>query len=282
MVPTEMAKPTSLQSPDRLVHACVNGEEVTYDSPAPPVAAFLERVRRAAADPKVTENDLIALIYGRENPLLDHTMLPGQSMVTPAVFEHPVYRVLTDLLDRKRVALGALDLERARAQFTLTVTEAAEQLGISPQAVRKAVEARRLAAWREGSQWLLDPRGVNAFKLTRDAKDKHQGPSPHLVVRIGNAPGASFQLKHPGELEERTRAGGNVVTGVLTRWKRVAVLTSAEQGDAKTQRLWILEPGGEQQEVTLGDFYARGRFTVVEKINNSEKARAAWKAFEAE
>jgi excisionase family DNA binding protein len=265
-------------------HTCVNGERITYGPLGPAEAAFLERVRQASVDPAVTENDLIALIYGRDNPLLDHTMLPGHAMVTGAAFEHPAYQVMVDLLGWKRVQLGTLDLAAARARFTLSVADAAEVLGITPQAVRKAIKARHLASWRDGEQLFLDPRSVAAFKTTRATSYQGQGVGkpPRLAVRVGNAPGVSFKLKHPGELEDRTSAGGNVVAGALARWKRVAVITSAEEGDRKGQRFFVLEPGSEETELALGDFYVRGRFTVVEKINNSAKARDAWKAFTAE
>jgi hypothetical protein len=261
-----------------LVHECVNGEQIGYPAPAPAVAKFLERVRRAAADAKVSEDELLALIYGRENPLLDHTALPGRSMVTPAVFANPLYRVLVDLLDRKRVQTGALDLERARARYTLSVTDAAAHLGVNATAVRKAIGAGRLPAWRADGQFWLDPATVAAFEVDR------RGPAPRLAVRVGSAPGVSLRLKHAGALEGEVRVeGSNVVTGRLAQWKRVAVMTTAERADGtKNVRFYVLEPGGPEADISLGTFRVQGRFTVAQTVNNPQKAAEAWKAFEPE
>jgi hypothetical protein len=273
-----MAKKTTTTDPavPQTGHLCVDGTVLKFDPPAPAVAAFLERVRRASEDPKVSEDQLVALIYGRDNPLLDHAMLPGHSMVTKEVFENPVYHVMCDYLGRKRVQLGTLDLAAARARFTMSVPDAAAKIGIHETAVRKAVATRRLASWRADGQIWLDPRAVAAFEVTR------RGPPPRLQLRVGSAPGVSFRVKHPGALEGRTEPAANVVEGTLTAWARVGVMFSAERGDTKGQRFFVLEPGGEETELKLGDFYVKGRFTVVEKVNNSERARAAWKAFEAE
>jgi excisionase family DNA binding protein len=219
---------------------------------------------------------LIALIYGRTNPLLDHAMVPGHSMVTAAVFENPIYHVLTDLLGRKRVQVGTLDLAAARARFTMTVGEAAERLGVNATAVRKAIAARRLVAWKDGPAWWLDPTTVDSFQLAR------RGLPPRLEVRMGNAPGVALRVKYPGDLEGEDRPAANTVAGTITHWKRVAVLTSMERDDGeKGQRLFILEPGGKESEVKAGDFYVRGRFTT-KKVNSSERAREQWKEFEPE
>ena len=271
-----MVKATADAPDAMLAHECVNGERVEYPAPAPAVARFLERVRRAADDPAVTEDGLIALIYGRENPLLDHTMMPGRSMVTPAVFANPLYRVLVDLLDRKRVQSGALDLAKARARYTLSVTDAAAQLGINATAVRKAISAGRLPAWKADGQYWLDPASGASFEVER------RGPAPRLEVRMGSAAGESLRVKFAGALEDQAHPLANTTTGVLTHWKRVAVMTTATRGGEKSARLFVLEPGGPESEVALGCFHVRGRFTIAEKINNPQKAAEAWRAFEPE
>ncbi len=47
---------------------------------------------------------------------------------------------------------------------TLTVTEAAAQLGITDRAVRKAIAAGRLKAKRSGAVWLIDTHDINVYK----------------------------------------------------------------------------------------------------------------------
>lgn len=250
-------------------YTTINGETLTYEAPGGALAAFLERVQAAANEPTVSENDMIALIYGRENPLLDHAMLPGRSMVTAAAFERPEYRVMTDLLGRKRIALGLLDVEKARARYTLSPAEAAERLGIHVSAVRQAIANHRLAAWFEDGRAYLDPLSVDSFQLAR------RGPSPRLEIRSGSAPGFSFRFKAPTQLEDSKKEGA-YRTGVLPQWKSVAILF----GTDADYRFFSLEPGGKEQEIQAGGCYVRGRFTVVERINNPRKAQEAFAAFE--
>jgi len=255
-------------------HLCVNGEVIEYPTPSTEVGAFLSRARMACEDPKVTPNELIALIYGRSNPLLNHSLLPGHSMVTKAVFENPVYHVLADLLGRKEIQAGLVDLKKVRSRFTMTVTEAAEKLGVNTSAIRKAIGSRRLDCWKEGGQYFLDPRHVDNFRVDR------RGPSPRLQVAVGGAKGISLSVKHTGNLSDTSKKEGILSGTLATHWERVAVLTSASEGEEKSQRLFILEPGGEENVVELGPLFVRGRFRVASKENNSRLALDAWKEFE--
>jgi excisionase family DNA binding protein len=259
-------------------HETLEGRTLTYET-TPEQAAFLARVQAAAADPAVSENDLIALIYSPENPLLDTTMLPGRGMVTKAVFDNELYHVFTDYLGRKRVQLGALDLNAARARYTMTVSQAAERLGMSASAVHQAIQAWKLPAWRKEGQIYLDPEGVESF-LESKRHVPRRGPPPRLTVRLGSATGMTLQLKAPGELENRIASEpAGSVEGLVTSWKRVGVLFGGHEGKV---RFCVLEPGGEENEVKHGPFYVRGRFSITERVNNPQKARDAYKAFEAE
>jgi hypothetical protein len=260
------------------MHTTLSGHLIEY-TPTPEVAAFLDRMRAMLEDPRVTENEMIAAAYGRENPMLEPYPIGDRGMVTRATLENPAYHVLADLLVRKRVAQDGTDVAAIAAQHTVSVTEAAHQLGIHESAVRQAIAARRLSSWlKDGKHWLR-PEAVASFQVgTRGPKPAESrevgGP---LQIRLGNAPGASFRVRYPGALEQEQRVGAHTITGTLPAWRRVAVLAGGE-GD---QTLYVLEPGGEENEVAHKGFSVRGRFRVAEKITEGHDARAAWKAFRA-
>src|SRR5690606_15916627 len=83
-------------------HLTVSGHTIEYEANAP-TARFLARVQALLDDPRSTEDEMIALVYGPDNPILDKTIFPGRGAVTPAVLAPPVSRVLTAHLARKRV-----------------------------------------------------------------------------------------------------------------------------------------------------------------------------------
>ena len=153
----------------------LSGQNIEYPDPSPPVARFLARVRLAANDPNVSLSGLIELIYGPDNPLLDNMMLPGRSMVTKAVFANPVYHVMADQIGVKEVQLGLLDMNAARECYTLSVPQAAKRLGITPSAVRSAINAHRLAGMYDNGQWWIRPESVDSYKVsTRGPKRRRQ------------------------------------------------------------------------------------------------------------
>jgi hypothetical protein len=97
-----------------------------------------------------------------------------------------------------------------------------------------------------------------------------------LCFRAGSAGGKSLHLKHaPGGVVPRLD-GGRGAEGVISTWRRVGVFTGAT-GRA---RFVVLEPADRgEAEIAFGEFYVRGRFRVVEKINNAKRASEAFKAF---
>ncbi|MCI0703076.1 MAG: helix-turn-helix domain-containing protein [Planctomycetia bacterium] len=152
----------------------MSGETIEYPTPAPDVAAFLSRLHLAAADPTVDIHQFIALVYGDENPILDRTFIPGRPMVTLAVFENPIYRVMSDLIGVKRVQLGLLDPEKVAAAYTISVKDAAKQLGITESSVRAAITARKLAAHMRNGQWYTRPEAVAAYKVSNRGRKKRK------------------------------------------------------------------------------------------------------------
>jgi excisionase family DNA binding protein len=250
------------------------GEDLEYDTPTPAVRAFLARVIDASADPRVSESELVELIYGAEDPILKQGVIPNHGLVTRETLADPLYHVLTDLLGRKRVQLGTLDPERAAGEYTITVTEAAERLGVHPSAVRQAIQAHRLDAVKRGGIHLLKSRSIDSYRVSRRGP-KPAEPEPALEVVVGNDEGGSFRLRVIGGEVEETGRKGHRVSGIVRSFARAAVIS----GGKGAYRFFELEPADAEEELAVGAFSVRGRFTIARKENNARRANEEWKAF---
>jgi hypothetical protein len=260
-------------------HTTVSGHVIDYPEPEPKVAAILKRLARMADDPKATEDQMVALAYSSENPLLGPDLFPSRGAVTKETLLKPAWHVMQDYLARKYIAENGISLDKLAEEYTMTMSEAARHLGIQPSAVRLAVQTSRLPAWVKDGTYYISPKALDSYEVTKT------GPAPQLRVRvaplavcIGNAEGKSFRLKHPGELADKTDVeGGHIVAGRIARWRRVAIL-SGRRGD---YRFAEIAPAETENEYRFGPFYVRGRFDM-KKINDSERAYDAWKAFQPE
>jgi len=254
-------------------HTTINGRTIEYE-PTTAELRFVERVEAAVTNAAISEADLRSLIYGPENPLLDQQA--GYSFVTPAAFDAPVFRVALDLLDRKRIAAGSLDVERTAARYTLSVAAAAERLGVVDSTVRMAVREGRLPSWIKGGDIFLAPESVDSYEVSR------RGRPPKLLVTCGSKDGASMRIRVIGGELEVARKEGGLVEGQVAAWSQVAVITGAKReardGTSETTyRYWLLEPGGPERRVELAPFKVVGRFTEKEK-RNGKAASEAWHA----
>lgn len=155
----------------KITHRTVTGHLVEFEAP-PKVATFLRRLEDAVAEPKVTERELTGLAYSNENPFLDHTMFPGRGAVTKEVLADPAYRVMTDLLFRKRIVELKIDVSKIEARYSMTPGEAAAELGVTEGAIRQAIAARRIASWYRDGRHYLDPRSLSSLELTAAAGKK--------------------------------------------------------------------------------------------------------------
>jgi hypothetical protein len=160
-------------------YTMLSGETVQYPDSPDEVTSFLAKVRLAAADPNVSVNQLTELIYSDENPLLDTTILPGRAMVTKKVFENPVYHIMADQIGVKQIQLGLVKKEDWDAQFTVSVQEAAEQLAITPGAVRAAITAKKLAGRLRNGQWYMHPNSIDSYKVSNRGRRKSTEKRTH-------------------------------------------------------------------------------------------------------
>lgn len=275
------------------IHVTLSGHEIRYDDPGPELEHFLQRAQRLAENPEVTEGELVALVYSRENPILDHSIFPGRGTVTREVLDRPEYAVLQDLLFRKEVQQRAIDVRAIEARYTLTPGEVAERLGVHVSAVTKACQERRVSSWVKGRRYFLDPGALAPLE-----QGKRRGPAPGggprlvaepgrfdvkgrpttLSYRAGQEAGAVLRVRLPGPAGEAVEPSSKAAPaeGQVKAWRRVGVL----HGRAGKLRFFELEPASEDGEVKLGALYVRGRFRVVEKVNNAKAAREAWEAFQ--
>jgi hypothetical protein len=74
-----------------------------------------------------------------------------------------------------------------------------------------------------------------------------------------------------------TGKDGSVTTLEVDRFQRAAVNTTG----ATTVRVFVLEPADDENRIEWGKLGVRGRFKVVETIERTNDAVAAWKAFRA-
>jgi excisionase family DNA binding protein len=261
-------------------YTLLSGETVEFATPTGKLGSFLRGVISAMKDPSVSEAELNDLVHGPQNPLLDHAVVPGKAVATADVYRDPIYHVMLDCIARKR--FPQTTTAAARERYTMTVPEAARQLGISESAVRQAIYATRLRAHKDGGTYYLDPRSVASYRVSRRGprrrEERSQGPpGAVLEARIGSGPDASFRVKHSGEELELSEKRGAERTGTIPGgWRRMAILGISKD----LSRYWEIEPAEGESMLDFEGFYVRGRFRVVETVSSLPKARAAFKAFE--
>ncbi|WP_437596500.1 helix-turn-helix domain-containing protein [Sorangium sp. So ce590] len=262
-------------------YTLLSGETVEFATPTGELGTFLCRVLAAARDPSVSEAELTELVLGPENPLLDRTAVAGRSIATAEVYRDPAFHVMLDCLARKRLPPESA-VATPRTRYTMTVPEAAQQLGISESAVRQAIYAGRLRASKEGGTYYLDPHAVAGYRVSkrgprRQDQDAKGPPGGTLDARIGSGPDASFRVKHSRDDFELTEKRGPEWTGrIPAGWRRIAVLGTSKD----RSRYWEIEPAEGESVLHFEGFYVRGGFRIVETVSSTQRAVAAFKGFQ--
>jgi hypothetical protein len=265
-------------------YTTASGHRIEYEA-SPKVAAFLRRLEEMVEDAKVSTQEMTGLAYSSENPILDHGIFPGRGSVTRQVLDDPAYSVVTDLLFRKQLAEDGTSLEKIAVKYSMTVTEAAAELGMSAGAVRQAIAAKRIGSWLKGGQHYLNPKALTSLEIgTRNPV----GPRPKpvaaaaaggpLEVLMGSKEGATFNVRAKDRIDV-DRQSGHTNHGLIARWERVVVRSVGETG---SKRAWVIVPGDKENEIAFSGFYVRGRFTVASSTNNPKAADELWKTTQPE
>lgn len=246
------------------LHTTIYGRDISYDSGSDQVEQFLRRLKAAANDAEVSHDQMIALVYGPENPILDHQMAPGRSMVTKEVLGSPLYKVMTDLLGLKQVNLGLLDLEKIRASYTLDVAAVAGRIGKTVQAVRNMIESDRLPGlWHKG-QWWVNPESLT--RLIESESIQVKAENQPVEFNMGSVPGASMSIRcFGGELVIQGKKSNLVHGKFPAKWERAVVKTTTDDGARAFELLPDMGPG----ELKHKDMWIRGPFRVSKKVNRN-------------
>ncbi|MGE3636423.1 MAG: helix-turn-helix domain-containing protein [Sandaracinaceae bacterium] len=235
----------------------------------------------AAGDPSTGIEAMTELVYSADNPLLaasSSTVLPGRGAANASTWASPHWHVMLDLLEAKRNQIAETS--------TLPLADAAELLGLSEDAVRKAAITGTLAGEKRGNRWFVTPGSVATYR--ERVQRRGRWPATPLRVRCGSEDGYSLSVRsaEPGS-QERVRKG--VVDVTIPQFERVLVRLrwTAEDG-TKARRVLVLEPDPSAEPFTYRwpqvdggpGFFVEGRFRIAQKFNNGAKAAEAWKAIE--
>lgn len=268
-------------------HRTLAGDELEYPEPDGELAPFLERVREAAGDPAIATVAMVELIYGADNPLLaprssSPVALPHRGTATAQTWANPVWHVMLDLLEAKRIAV-------VEATASLRLEEAGELLNLTPDAVRKAVLVENLTGEKRGNRWYVTPGSVATYRdrvLRRGRR-----PATPLRYRCGSASDYGMDVKTAEEPRFVRRVRKGVTEFELDDFERVLVRLRRKRADGtKTQRVLVLEADPTVEPFrfrwpTTGaapGFFVEGRFRDVKKVNNPAEARAAWRELQPE
>lgn len=150
-------------------HKLLSGETIGLEDVEARDVAFLKNLQRMATS-GISFFELERVAIGPGSPALQ-----GWSRVTPEIVSSPLYRVAADIATRAGIAEGlvlAPEHEDKRSQIPadrslMSVTQAANRLGISRAAVHKAIQQKRLAAQRYGNVLLVNREAVLRYKRER-------------------------------------------------------------------------------------------------------------------
>ena len=147
----------------------LSGETISIEDFGVRDVAFLKNLQRMAKD-GISFFELERVAIGPGSPALQ-----GWSRVTREIVSSPLYRVAADIATRAGIAEGLIlapehEDERSRIpadRSLMSVTLAANTLGISRAAVHKAIQAKRLAVQRYGNVILVGRDAVLRYKKER-------------------------------------------------------------------------------------------------------------------
>jgi len=100
--------------------------------------------------------------------------LKGAKKLTPEVTQSALFRVAADIVERAGIRQGyaippGSGLESPDEKPLVSISEAAEVIGLSRAAVHQALTRGKLRGWQVGSIWVIDHGSVIAYRDNRTA-----------------------------------------------------------------------------------------------------------------
>ncbi len=154
----------------------LNGETLDLSSlPKQDVEFLLDLMQRAIKDEDYF--DLERRVCGQ-----GAYPLKGGARVTCELHDSPLFRAAEDVVDRVGIRQGMLMPDpgdaRVPTEDIVSVTEAADVLGITRSAVIKAAQAGRIKGKKIGHTWALLCRSVDSYKVAQHRVEA--GRAAHL------------------------------------------------------------------------------------------------------
>lgn len=241
-------------------------------------AQYFAHLQQLAGDVTASVADLVMALYSADNPIMEKGP-DGMGWVTRAVFSRPAYHAFTDLLQRKEAQRRlAVELER---RFSVSVAQAAAELGISERSVRRAITENRLPGLKVKGQHYTTEAGLAAYKVGKtgpqsDSRIRRTMPGPLEIVE-GSSPGHSLEFKTDGKRELVERRGRTVRLIRVTDWTWAVVKTNDTTREERGRRLFLLRPADQFEHMDFGPLGFDGGLQVAARLNNPEEVSSYWK-----
>lgn len=150
-------------------HKLLSGNVVQLEGLTSEEAKFLEELQ---ADAGRKDADYFELLRRVKGP--DAVPLRG-GRITPEVSRSALYLAAHDIVDRIGIEQGYvlapdIKVEVPEDRALLSLTEAAELIGISRPATHQALVEKRLVGWRVGNAWVVDK--VDAERFVREKRKR--------------------------------------------------------------------------------------------------------------
>lgn len=151
-------------------HTLLTGETLDLSALDPAEVNYFARLQRDAQQADADYFDLLRQVKGPE-------ALPRRGgVITPAIARSALYRAAHDIADRVGVQQGhvlAPNVDTtglAQNGHLLSMTEAAEHIGITRPAVHQALREGRLKGQQVGNAWIVHKADADAFRREREGR----------------------------------------------------------------------------------------------------------------
>lgn len=145
-------------------HEMLDGTSVDLDGLTATERDYLAELAAACARPDADYFEALKKAKGPGSPALQG------GKITAEALEHPVYRVANDIVARLGIregwilAPGVTEKPTGRPEDLMSVTQAADELGITRAAVHDALREGRLKGQQIGNAWVLNRADVAAYR----------------------------------------------------------------------------------------------------------------------